>query len=86
MFRLADEHLQVAIEIIERNRHKKRCNNCYDRGYIGYTLENQVIPCHKCVNEEEAMQEWKEYVATVPELKEYYSDMFEEEEKADENS
>ena len=78
MFKLADEYLNVAIEIINRNRKKKKCNYCYDRGYVGYTLENQVIPCHKCVEEEKAMLEWKEYVATVPELKEYYHELFEE--------
>lgn len=83
MFKLADEHLQAAIKMIERNRTKKRCNYCYDRGYVGYTPENQVISCHKCVDEEKAMIEWKEYVATIPELKEYYSDLFEE---AEENS
>jgi hypothetical protein len=79
MFKLAEEHQNKAIEIIERHKLKKTCNVCYDRGYVGHTLENLVIPCHKCVDNEAIMKEWKEYVAQVPELREFYHEMFEEE-------
>ena len=83
MFRLAEEHQNKAKEIIERHRLKKRCNLCYDRGYIGYTPENLLIPCHKCVDEEAIMKEWKEYVAQIPELREFYHEMFAEEKEND---
>jgi len=85
MFRLAEKHQEKAKEIINKHRIKKTCGHCYDRGYIGYTADNLVIPCHKCVDEEAIMQEWKEYVAQIPELREFYHEMFEEEEKKDEN-
>jgi len=78
MFRLAEEHQKKAIEIINSHRTKKKCNVCYDRGYIGYTPENLVIPCHKCVDEEAIMKDWKDYVALIPELREFYHEMFEE--------
>jgi len=78
MFRLAEEHQKKAIDIINSHRKKKKCNVCYDRGYIGYTPENLVIPCHKCVDEEAIMKDWKEYVARIPELREFYHEMFEE--------
>jgi len=84
MFRLAEEHQKKALEIISRHRLKKRCNICYDRGYIGYTPENLLIPCHKCVDNEAIMEEWKEYVSTFPELREFYHEMFEEDEQEDE--
>ncbi len=79
MFKLTEEHQKKVEEILQRNRKKKNCSVCYDRGFTGYTPEDELIPCHKCVNEEEAMKEWKEYVLTVPELYEHYKDSFEEE-------
>lgn len=85
MFRLTEEHQKVALDIISRHRLKKRCNTCYDRGYTGYTPENLLIPCHKCVDNEAIMKDWKEYIAGIPELREFYQEWFEEEEKIEEN-
>ncbi len=86
MFVLAEIHQNKAIEILQSNRKKKRCDVCYDRGFIGYTPEKQVIPCHRCVDDEKAMEEWKSYVAGVPELKEQYHELFEDDQEEDKPS
>jgi hypothetical protein len=78
MFKLNDEQLAKAKEIALSNRRKKSCGECYDRGYIGTTEENLLILCPKCVDLDKAMEDWKDYVAEVPELKEEFSDLFEE--------
>jgi len=78
MFRLDDKHLEKAKEMALRNRKKKRCDVCFDRGYVGYTPENLLVVCHKCVNFEATMDEWKEYVSQFPDLKEHFSELFEE--------
>jgi hypothetical protein len=85
MFKLDEIHLEKAKEMAVRNRTKKKCKLCYDRGYIGVTPENLLVPCHKCVDIDKVMEEWKVYVAEIPELKEYFADLFEEK-KEDENS
>ncbi len=85
MFKLSDEQLAKAKEIALSNRRKKSCGECYDRGYIGTTEENLLILCQKCVDMEKAMDDWKEFVATVPELKEQFSDLFEEDTEEDED-
>ncbi len=85
MFRLSEEHQKRAIDIIESHKIKKSCNICYDRGFVGYTPEGLVIPCHKCVDNEAIMKDWKEYVAQIPELREYFHEMFEEEEEKDDS-
>lgn len=81
MFRLEDIHLQKAKEIAADNRAKKQCSTCYDRGYIGVTEQNLLFLCHKCINMEKAMQDWKEYVSQFPELKEHFKELFEEKEE-----
>ncbi|HPR17768.1 MAG TPA: hypothetical protein PLD62_05945 [Candidatus Cloacimonadota bacterium] len=81
MFKLEEKHLEKAKEIAARNRKKKSCGKCYDRGYIGVTPENTLVLCHKCVDMEKAMADWKSYVAEIPELKEQYHELFEEDEK-----
>lgn len=77
-FRLADEHLTVAKRIAEENRNRRSCRVCYDRGWEGTSPDNTIVLCHKCVDAEKALVAWKEYVQTVPELWEYYREMYEE--------
>lgn len=79
MFKLAEEHLEKAKEIAVNNRKKRSCSKCYDRGYIGVDQNNLLALCHKCVDVEKATQEWKDYVAEIPELKEHFKELFEEE-------
>lgn len=85
MFKLAEKHLEKAKEIAVRNRKKKSCGKCYDRGYIGITPENTLALCHKCVDMEKALAEWKIYVSDIPELKEQYKELFEEEKENNES-
>tara|TARA_B100000405_G_scaffold265087_1_gene201980 strand:- start:141 stop:275 length:135 start_codon:yes stop_codon:yes gene_type:complete len=40
-----------------------------------------VVPCSKCVNVEEVMIKWREYVRNDGELTALYGDYFEEEEE-----
>jgi hypothetical protein len=81
MYKLAEEHLQKAKEFAVNSRKKKNCDKCYDRGYIGITPENTLVLCTKCVDSEKTLASWKEYVKDFPELREYYSDLFEEAEE-----
>jgi hypothetical protein len=81
MFRLDDKHLEKAKEIALKNRKKKSCNKCYDRGYIGVTEENLLVICTKCVDIDKAMEDWKEYISDFPDLKEHFKELFEEENK-----
>ena len=81
MYRLEDKHLEKAKEFASNNRTKKRCDNCYDRGYIGVNEQNMLIPCHRCVDLEKVMEAWKTYVAEIQELKAEFADLFEEEEE-----
>ena len=85
MFKLDEKHLNKAKEFAVHNRKKKSCNNCYDRGYIGTTLENTLVLCPKCVDVDKVMEAWKNYVKDIPELKEQYSELFEDEEEKVEN-
>jgi len=82
---LDEKHKKVAIEIVQRNRKKKFCGKCYDRGYEGFSsADNTIIPCSKCVDTEKAYEEWKAYVETDEQLKEDFKELFEEEEKTEE--
>ncbi|MCK4957141.1 MAG: hypothetical protein KAS49_05855 [Candidatus Cloacimonetes bacterium] len=81
MYKLEDEHLEKAKEMAKNNRTKKNCDNCYDRGYIGINEQNMLIPCHKCVDLEKVMDEWKSYVSEIPKLKEEFKELFEEDEE-----
>ena len=85
MFRLDEKHLEKAKEIALNNRKKKSCNKCYDRGYIGVTEENLLVLCTKCVDMEKAMDDWKNYVAQFPDLKEHFKDLFEDDNKQGED-
>ncbi len=76
---LAEEHLEKAKEIVLKNKKKKSCNKCYDRGYIGISLENTLVICTKCVDVDKAMEDWKAYVSEDPELKAEFHELFEEE-------
>lgn len=78
MFTLDEKHLAAAQKIAEKNRKKKRCDECYDRGWIGTTEQNLLVLCTRCVDMEKAMDEWKEYVSGHEDLKEHFAELFEE--------
>jgi len=80
MYKLEEKHLEKAKEFAVSSRKKKRCDHCYDRGYIGVTPENTLVLCNKCVDMDMAVSKWKEYVKDIPQLKEYYADLFTEDE------
>ena len=79
--KLDEKHLEKAKEFALKSRTKKNCKICFGRGYIGTTLENTLVLCHKCVDLEKALSDWKNYVKEIPELREQYSELFEEENK-----
>ena len=81
MYRLPDEHLEKVRDFAVNNRTKKKCKTCYDRGYIGVTEENLLVPCVKCVDMEKVEALWKDYVKSVPELFEHFKELFEEKEE-----
>ena len=78
MFKLADEHLEVAQEIAQKHRRKKHCDHCYDRGWIGINEQNLLVLCPHCVDREAALEEWKTYISEHEDLKEHFSELFEE--------
>jgi len=78
MFKLEEQHLEAAQEIAGKHRRKKSCDACYDRGWIGTTDQNLLVLCTRCVDMEAAMEEWKQYVSEHEELKEHFSELFEE--------
>jgi len=78
MFILEEKHLEAAKEIAQRNRHKKSCDHCYDRCWIGVSEQNLLVLCPKCVDIDKAMEEWKNYVSENEDLKEHFSELFEE--------
>lgn len=78
MYVLDDKHLEKAKEITLSCRKRSNCKLCYGRGYIGVNEQNMVVLCHKCVDAEKASNKWKEYVIQNPELKEHYSEFFED--------
>jgi hypothetical protein len=78
MFTLDEKHLDAAKKIAAKHRRKKSCDHCYDRGWIGVNDQNLLIICTKCVEMEKAMEEWKNYVSGHEELKEHFSELFEE--------
>jgi len=80
MYRLDEKHLIAAQEIADRNRRKKRCDNCYDRGWIGITEQNMLVLCTRCIDMDKAMDEWKQYVVNHEDLKEHFAELFEEKE------
>ena len=80
---LEEKHQQAAIEIVQKNRKKKSCNKCYDRGYIGFSADKTIVPCDKCVDIEKAYEDWKNYVSEDEKLKADFHELFEEEEKAE---
>ncbi|HOE91846.1 MAG TPA: hypothetical protein PKZ69_05315 [Candidatus Cloacimonadota bacterium] len=76
---LEEKHLEKAKEIVLKHRKKRSCKKCYDRGYVGLTLENTLVVCDKCIDIDQAMDEWKEYVKLDEKLVEDFHDLFEEE-------
>jgi hypothetical protein len=67
-YKLPDEHLVQAKDMVLRYRRKKKCNHCYDRGFLGYSEENLLVICHRCVDQDKVLEEWNAYVRAVPEL------------------
>jgi hypothetical protein len=78
MFKLEEKHLDAAKEIARKHRQKKSCDNCYERGWIGTTDQNLLVLCTRCVDMDAAMEEWKTYVSGHEDLKEHFSELFEE--------
>lgn len=84
MFILEDKHLEEAKAIAQKNRKKKRCDDCYDRGWLGVSDQNLLVLCGRCVDMEAAMEDWKTYVSEHEDLKEHFSELFEEPKTAEE--
>ncbi|MDZ4121075.1 MAG: hypothetical protein U1C33_01545 [Candidatus Cloacimonadaceae bacterium] len=80
MFKLEDHHLEAAQKIAVTHRKKKRCDSCYDRGWIGITDQNMLVLCTRCIDMDAAMEEWKKYVSEHEDLVEHFSELFEEKE------
>ncbi len=78
MFKLEEHHLEEAKKIALKHRTRKRCDRCYDRGWIGVNEQNLLITCSHCVDLEAVMKEWKEYVSGHADLKEHFAELFEE--------
>jgi hypothetical protein len=78
MFTLEEKHLDEAKQIVLKHRRKKSCDHCYDRGWIGVNEQNLLIICTKCVDMDAAMDDWKAYVSEHDDLKEHFSELFEE--------
>jgi hypothetical protein len=83
MFILEERHLDEAKKIALKHRKKKSCGTCYERGWIGANDQNLLILCTKCVEMEPAMEDWKTYVSANEDLKEHFSELFEEKEVED---
>lgn len=86
MFTLDEKHLDEAKKIVLKHRKKKSCDHCYDRGWIGVNDQNLLITCTKCVEIDPAMEEWKNYVSGHNDLKEHFSELFEEKEIEEEKT
>ncbi len=78
MFILDEKHLDEAKKIAAEHRKKKRCDECYDRGWIGASEQNMLVLCTRCVDMDTAMEAWKQYVTDHEELKEHFAELFEE--------
>jgi hypothetical protein len=82
-FRLSDEQLEKAKSIAGESCKKSSCKVCFGRGWIGVSPEdNTIVLCHKCVDQEVALADWKAYVQADPQLWEHYKDMYEEDPEA----
>jgi len=75
--RLPDIHLAKARELISAHRRLQRCRYCYDRGFVGRTQDNMLVPCRRCVDQEAVMEAWRQYVRATPELADLYGEYFE---------
>jgi hypothetical protein len=78
MYKLEEKHLEAAQEIAKKHRRKKSCDVCYDRGWVGISEQNLLVLCTRCVDMDAALEEWKEYVSGHEDLKEHFSELFEE--------
>lgn len=78
MFTLDEKHLDAAKKIAAEHRKKRNCDTCYERGWIGVSEQNLLVLCTRCVDLDAAMEDWKEYVSRHEELKEHFSELFED--------
>jgi len=62
---LKPEYNKKAEEIITKNIIKKNCGKCYGRGYLGWTVNKELIVCKKCVNVLKTYKEWYEYLLSI---------------------
>lgn len=76
--RLPEKHLAEARKMVVNHKKKKKCNKCYDRGYLGVNEENMLIPCTHCIDSKTLFDEWKVYVKAHPDLVELYGDSLED--------
>ena len=79
-YRLPAPHLAYAKQMVLKHKKKTKCNYCYDRGFIGYSEENLLIICHRCVDQDAVLADWKKYVQSVPELWAEFKEDIEKEE------
>ncbi len=79
--KLPDQYVPIAKEMALKHRTKKKCKTCYDRGYQGINQLNLLITCHKCVDLDAVVEEWRVFVKDTPELVEMYGDYFEAQEE-----
>ena len=79
--RLPDQYLEKAREMVGRHKIKSKCKSCYDRGYQGINQLNMLVTCHKCIDGDALMKEWRALIRDTPELSKMYGDYFEEEEE-----
>jgi hypothetical protein len=78
--RLPEQHLAEARKMVVKHKKKKKCNKCFDRGYLGVNEENMLIPCTYCIDSKAVFDEWKTYVKANPDLVELYGDSLDEKE------
>lgn len=81
--RLPDQYLDNIKELTLKHRRQTNCKTCYNRGYLGTTQDNLLVPCSKCVPTDELMDDWRKFVRETPALAELYGDYFEAEDEAD---
>ncbi len=79
--KLPEQYVPKAKEMALKHRTKEKCKACYDRGYHGINQLNLLITCHKCVDTDAVVEEWRAFVKDTPELAEMYGDYFEAEEE-----
>ena len=66
--KLPEQYVPKAKEMALKHRTKEKCKACYDRGYHGINQLNLLITCHKCVDTDAVVEEWRAFVKDTPEL------------------